>query len=243
MNLTIDIGNSRVKIYLFTDGDHFEKWYYGPAGEANPGRIFHNYPEVHKGVLVNTGTIPDGWLSLLKKKLKRFIILGPDTPIPVENRYRSKETLGYDRVAAVVGAHYLFPDKNVLVVDAGTAITCDLVTSGGIYLGGTISPGIMMRFRALASFTSKLPEVHPEKTFSMLGDDTPSAIISGVEGGILAEVDGMIDRLKKDYTPLVTIITGGDADFFDKNLKNSIFVRPDLVATGLNRILEFNEAI
>lgn len=243
MNITIDIGNSRVKFYTFTGPERFEKIYEGTPEGLDPAGVLSNLAGQKNGILVNTGTIPDGWLESFRETFTRFIHLGPETPLPVENRYQSKETLGYDRIAAVVGAQYLFPRKNVLVIDAGTAMTFDLVTSEGVYPGGIISPGIEMRFRALADYTAGLPKLGIQDHFPLIGNETQSAIASGVQNGILAETEGIIERFQKQYAPLTIVLTGGNRVFFDKNLKSSIFVRPDLVAIGLNRILVFNEGI
>ena len=142
----------------------------------------------------------------------------------------------------LLGAGALFPNKNVLTIDSGTCITYDILTKDGVYLGGSISPGLNMRFKSLHKQTSKLPLVSLTTEHPLVGDSTESAITSGVINGMICEIDGIIDRYKTDYSDLQIILTGGDAKFFDKELKNSIFAAPDLVLTGLNELLNYNEA-
>ncbi|HKL32104.1 MAG TPA: type III pantothenate kinase, partial [Tangfeifania sp.] len=161
-------------------------------------------------------------------------------PLPIENLYQTKDTLGKDRIAAVVGAFDLYPNTNVLVIDAGTAITFDIINEQGQYLGGNISPGLEMRFKALNKFTGRLPLVRKNDFDNLYGRTTEEAILAGVQHGIVFETDKAIETFKEFYNNLKVIITGGDAIFFDKKLKNSFFVHFNLTALGLNRILEHN---
>jgi type III pantothenate kinase len=179
----------------------------------------------------------------LKKDFKRFIELDENTLLPFENCYQSKETLGKDRIAAVAGAQQVYPNQNVLVIDAGTAITYDLLNDKKQYLGGNISPGIQIRYKALNQFTGRLPLVEQDDFEKLYGSTTIEAIRAGVQHGVAFEVDKAIDTFKEFYNNLKVIITGGDANFFDKKLKNSFFVHFNLVAIGLNRILQHNGEI
>ena len=169
--------------------------------------------------------------------------LDASTPLPFKNRYISKQSLGYDRIAAISGAIDIYPNNNVLVINAGTCITYDLITAENAYLGGGISPGIRMRFKSLHAFTSKLPFIEPndEQKTDLVGADTEKSIMSGVLNGILAEVDGIIDRYKRKFPGLKIIVSGGDYKYFDRNLKNNIFATPNIVLKGLNSIHNFNE--
>ena len=182
-------------------------------------------------------------IKTLQNKCEIFIELDAHTPLPIENRYSTKNTLGKDRIAAAVGAFDLFPGKNLLVIDAGTALTYDIVNQSGQYLGGNISPGLDMRFMALHQFTGELPLVKQGQIDKFYGTSTEEAIRGGVQNGIIFEVDSTINAFKDYYTNLQVIITGGNADFFDKKLKNSFFVHLNLIALGLNRILEYNGEI
>ncbi len=136
----------------------------------------------------------------------------------------------------------LYPGNNVLIVDFGTAITFDFVSAEGEFLGGNISPGAATRFRALHHFTDTLPlcSFPQQEKPTLLGDSTRSAIESGVVNGIVYEIEGYIRDLEQRYEDLRIVFTGGESDFFAKRLKNTIFATYDLVAYGLNRILEYN---
>jgi len=143
-------------------------------------------------------------------------------------------------LAGAVGANYLFPDRHVLVVDIGTAITYDLVTRQGVYKGGAISPGLRLRFKALNSYTTKLPLIEKYEVVDIIGSSTVECISSGVINGTALEIDGYIDKISSIYDDCMVVLTGGDAYFLANMLKNSIFVNPFLMVIGLNRILEFN---
>jgi type III pantothenate kinase len=167
-------------------------------------------------------------------------MLDHQTPLPLTNNYRTPETLGKDRLACAAGAAFLFPKKDVLVIDAGTCIKYEFVSHRGIYEGGAISPGLEMRFNALHTFTDKLPLLHPATEAPLIGNDTRDAILSGIMKGTLLEIRGFIKEYEILFPELQLIITGGDASFFDKQLKNSIFADPFLVLRGLNFILRHN---
>jgi type III pantothenate kinase len=165
------------------------------------------------------------------------VLLQPDTPVPIKNHYRSKSTLGSDRLAGVVGAFSLFKGRNVLVIDAGTCIKYDFLDKGGNYHGGSISPGISMRLRALHEQTGKLPLITSADIATFQGNDTRTSILTGVIKGASFEIEGFVKRYKKEYSRLVVILTGGDAVSLSKHLNFSIFAAPDLLMIGLNSIL------
>lgn len=169
------------------------------------------------------------------------IVLSENTPLPIKNNYATASSLGKDRLAAAVGASVLYPEKDVLVFDAGTCLTIDFINSDKEYVGGRISPGIEMRYNALHTFTDKLPLIKSEKNALAIGNDTKTSIISGVQQGILAEVKTIISEYKSKNTDTVFVFTGGDSFYFEKELKNSIFANPNLVLIGLNEILDYNE--
>ena len=240
MNLVIDIGNTRTKFSVFNRG---EVLITVPVNEFLPKHIDvlqNEYPDLQKVILSAVKDYSPELKSTLQNKFRRFIELDSKTLLPIENCYKSPETLGKDRIAAVVGGFDLYPQKNLLIIDAGTAITYDILNDKGQYLGGNISPGIEMRYKALHQFTGKLPLIAHQKFDKLFGTCTEDAIKAGVQHGVVFEVDRAIDTFKDFYTNLKVIITGGDADFFDKKLKNSFFVNFNLIAMGLNRILEYN---
>lgn len=243
MNLIIDIGNSRAKFSVFNKG---EVLITVPLEEYGPKEIdvlMDEYPSLENVILSTVKEYPAELKFYLQNNFKKFIELNANTPLPIENTYNSRNTLGNDRIAAVVGAYDLHPKTNILVIDAGTAITFDIITDKGQYLGGNISPGIKMRFQALNKFTAKLPLVEKNNFNKLYGKTTIEAISAGVQHGVVFEVDKAIETFKEFYNNLKVIITGGDADFFDNKLKNSFFVHFNLIALGLNRILEYNGEI
>ena len=147
------------------------------------------------------------------------------------------ETLGVDRIAAVCGAFALFPEKNCLVIDAGSCITYDVLDQKGNYCGGSISPGLEMRLKAMHTFTARLPLVKVNQQVNLIGNSTESCLQSGALYGVLAEIEGIVEKYNQNYAELRVIMCGGDASLFENQLKPTIFVAPDLVLKGLNRIL------
>ena len=186
------------------------------------------------------------WADVLRQEMRGTVLeFSPaTTPLPLHNTYATPKTLGADRLAAAVGAAWLRPSHDTLIVDAGTAIKCDLVEGGHTFRGGSIAPGLSMRFRALHAFTGRLPLVEiPEDATTIVpltGDDTLSAIRSGVLNGAVAEVNGFIASYQQRYPALGVVLAGGDAPFFQPRLKGRIFGIPELVLIGLHRILAYN---
>ena len=165
------------------------------------------------------------------------------TVIPLRNAYATPHTLGADRLAAAVGAAGLRPGQDTLIVDAGTALKLDLVTADGTYRGGSIAPGLAMRLRALHHFTGRLPLLElpaPDATIPLVGDSTTGSLLSGVVAGTIAEIMGFITQYQQLYPGLGVLLTGGDAAFLAARLPARIFVVPELVLLGLNRILAYH---
>jgi len=202
--------------------------------------FLEKYPEIHSGIISSVADFSSEISDYLGNVLDIFLELDHRTSLPIKNRYLSPETLGYDRIAAAVGAKTLFPDDNVLVIDMGTAITIDLVSSEHEFIGGNISPGLGLRAKALHKFTRKLPLVAPKIENEIFGRTTEEAISSGIIQGIFYEIEGYINQMNLIYKKLKIVLTGGDVKYFDKKLKNSIFVDSNLNLKGLNRILDYN---
>jgi type III pantothenate kinase len=198
------------------------------------------HPQMKQAILSSVKTVDLEILQFLTGNFDFFIELDHHTELPIENLYETPETLGKDRLAAAVGANELFPDQNLLIIDAGTAITYDLVSEKNQFVGGNISPGLQMRFNALNHFTGKLPLVSYSNEFQPIGKNTTDAIRAGVQNGILYEIDRTIDLFNRNYQNLQIVMTGGDSIFFDKKLNYSIFVHFNITLIGLNRILEHN---
>ncbi len=240
MNLVIDIGNSRSKVYLFKSDETMASYVIDLAIFPVVKKLLEENQDIRKAIISSTRDYDDHLRILLDQLPEGWTELTSETELPIINKYKTPRTLGKDRLAAVVGAHSMFPDKNVLVIDAGTAVTFDFINERGEYLGGSISPGLEMRFKALHHFTGKLPLLNPRYEYEFPGDTTEEAIVSGVEQGMMFEIEAYIAHFKKNYKNLEVIFTGGDANFFDSKLKNSFFVCSNLVAFGLNRILNHN---
>lgn len=240
MNLVIDIGNSRTKIAIVSGRQVLKLVCLDEADVQGLETMLELFPEVEHAILSAVSDVNPELRAFLQRKFGSFMEFNSDTPVPLQNSYLTPSTLGLDRLAAAVGANTEFPGRNVLVIDAGTAITFDVVESTGTFVGGNISPGLKTRFRALHEFTSRLPLVEAKEEWPPIGKTTEEAIRSGVIGGLLLEIDGMIDLLQKDYPSLVTVLTGGDAPFFERRLKNYIFAKFEITLIGLNRILEYN---
>ena len=239
MNLCIDIGNTAVKAGLFSGDELVNDWV---VEKLEPGwltDVVHKFPTDHC-ILSTTAQVP----FFLKKEAHTLSIsfheLTSETPLPFVNVYATPSTLGKDRLAAVAGAQALKPDSDLLVIDAGTAITFDFIDASGIYHGGNIAPGLEMRARALHQFTSRLPLIDLSLPIGLMGNDTHSAINNGVVYGAVFEIDGYIDSLVLKYPKLSAFLTGGSSFYFDGMLKNRTFAVKNLVLTGLNRILNFN---
>lgn len=238
MNLTIDIGNTNTKIALFENNKIILTRIYDEFTIRQLNDLNNKYK--FRNVILTSVIINDVLINDLQLSLYNFVELNSKTPLPVKNLYKSPETLGYDRLAAVVGANKIHPDNTVLVIDAGTALTYDIITGNAEYIGGNISPGLTMRFHALNTFTDKLPLLSQSEKYYDFSTTTENAIISGVQKGIIYEIKGYIKEAARKYNDLKVILTGGDAKFFDKILKKRIFVEPNLIFIGLNTILEHN---
>jgi type III pantothenate kinase len=198
------------------------------------------HPQLSKAILSAVKVVEPEIIQFLSGNFEFFIELDHQTGLPIENSYETPETLGKDRLAAAVGANELFPNQNLLIIDAGTAITYDLVSEKNQFVGGNISPGLEMRFKALNRFTGKLPLVEYRDEFQPIGRNTIEAIRAGVQNGILFEMNETIGLFNRNYQNLQIIMTGGDSNFFERKLNYSIFVHFNITLIGLNRILEYN---
>ena len=238
MNYVADIGNTRTKIGFFNEDILVESWVdlHSAKNTHTPSENYNITGGIISAVTENHVTPP----VTEKGPPSIIIILTYETPLPIKNKYSTPQTLGNDRLANAVGASIIFPKKNVLIIDMGTCIKCDFIDKNKNYLGGSISPGLQMRFKALKKYTAKLPLIKPSKDFSLTGDSTEQSILSGVQNGIIFEINGMIDQYEKKYDELKVIITGGDHPFFANHLKSSIFAAPNLTLQGLNEILNYN---
>ncbi|MBS4057092.1 MAG: type III pantothenate kinase [Bacteroidetes bacterium] len=240
MNQVIDIGNTLLKTAVF-EGELLVAEARMDLTDSPRLLAFQDSFGFPESCIVSAVRHIPEWLLRHFEGRTRLIILDHSTPLPFAISYSTPETLGRDRIAAVAAAWKRFPDRNVLVIDMGTCITYDLLTAKGVYEGGAISPGLHMRFKALHSFTEKLPLIDPESPTPFVGKSTTESIRSGVMHGIQAEIDQTIASYEKIYEDLTVYVGGGDNKYFDKQLKYNIFAGSNLVVEGLKVILDFNE--
>lgn len=239
MHLVADIGNTRTKLHLFADGEQVEEAC-APADAAGTVARWAAEHAVEACALSVVGA-PDKALEEALQAIGCPVLrVTGTTPVPLRNEYATPETLGPDRLAAVVGAASLRPGRPLLVVDVGTCVKYDFVTADGRFLGGNISPGMGARFRALHAFTARLPLVGEEGPVPRFGDTTETAIRAGVMQGMRYEIEGYIREMRRKHPGLSIFLTGGDRLNFCKPLKSRIFANRNLVALGLERILEHN---
>ena len=239
MQLVIDIGNTRVKAAVFQQNDLMQHFVYNNTDELLQANIIEKF-KIEYCILSSVVDGLDTFTEQLKQQTS-VLIYSIQTPTPLTNCYESPNTLGSDRLAAAVAGNFLFPDKNVLVIDAGTCIKYNFINNKNEYIGGAISPGLQMRFKSLNSFTSRLPLLEVEENFyTLIGTNSKDNILCGVELGAVAEINSFIDQYKQLYPDINIVLTGGDLNFFEKRLKKPIFAEPYLILKGLNSILNHN---
>jgi len=240
MNLVIDQGNTRTKTGIFQEDNLLNTSKFVNFRIKDLQNIIKKYPNIRNAILSSVVENKPDIIRYLSEKTDIYIELKSSTLLPVKNCYKTKESLGKDRIAAVTGAYNIFPGENVMVIDFGTAITYEIINGKAEYLGGNISPGVSMRFRALNKFTRNLPLLTVKEKYELFASDTDNAIISGVLNGVFFEVESYIREIGKKFKELKIILTGGDCFLFDKRVKSTIFVDLNLVLKGLNTILNYN---
>lgn len=246
MNIAIDIGNTHVKVGVFAQAALQEVLVLSNPDAAT----WQSIANIHLPQNVIVSSVAQSVAELQGYFSKaNFVTFSHKTPVPLQNNYKKPQSLGLDRLAAAIGAAGIYPKQSVMVIDAGSCITMDMVKKGKEYSGGVIAPGLQMRFNALHTFTEKLPLCYPDQQASMIiGEDTTSAIITGVQQGLLEEVKGTIARYQTQFGTFSIVLCGGDASFLEHFLKNSIFAsqithHPHLVLMGLQRILAYQQHV
>jgi len=239
-NLVLDFGNTLKKIAVFQAGELIHLKTYAKNSDSIMIKHIAKYGFNSNAIISSVIGISETFKKYLNENFN-YLDFNHNTPLPVKIKYATPSTLGKDRLAAAVGAYNIFPNQNVLYINAGTCITFDFLNKKAKYIGGSISPGIIMRFKALHTLTKNLPLLSgTNQLVELTGKTTEASIKSGVMNGIIAETDGIIQKYMTKYPDLKVIISGGDIHFFEKNLKSPIFAFPNLVLTGLNQILEYN---
>ena len=239
-NLIVDVGNSSAKVALF-DGDTLTEQLC-ISHEELPKTLSDKSQDATISAAIISSVVP--FSDMVEEVLRALpypcLRMSAHLKMPFDIAYKTPETLGPDRLAVVAEAYAQYPERNILVIDAGTAITYDIVTADGTYQGGQISPGINMRFKALSHFTGKLPLISKEGERRAIGNTTETAIREGVLQGVDKEIEGYIHEYTKKYPDLLVFLTGGDAFLLDNQAKSRIFADNLLVIKGLNRILKLN---
>jgi type III pantothenate kinase len=234
MLLAVDVGNTKIKAAVFEGSALMEKFVFDKEGvQKNFEKIFRAWPNIAQSILSSVGRDDDGLLLLLKEKTG-LITIDHNSQFPFRNTYTTPFTLGIDRMVLSAGAVLRFPGRNRLVIDAGTCVTYDFIDGSDAYLGGAISPGLGLRYGAMHNFTAKLPLLYPEMPLNYIGNSTKEAMHSGVVNGMLHEVEGFVRQYSEEYQELTIILTGGDADFLAKRLKNTIFANSNFLLESLN---------
>jgi type III pantothenate kinase len=249
MNLCIDQGNSRTKVALMTDeGKIIKDFIYKSFASADVERLFDLY-EITDSIISSVVNIEAAVVNTLHRRSQHFVLFDHNTPVPIINTYNTPETLGQDRLAAAVGAKSICPNENLLIIDVGSAITYDFVSSEGEYIGGNIAPGLKMRFTMLQRMTKKLPlvEVEEKELIPLFGKNTRDAIAAGVIRGVAYEVKGYMRTLREKMPHFRTFLTGGNAPYILNNVRTSrseereLQYEKHLVLKGLNTILTYNK--
>jgi type III pantothenate kinase len=240
MNLIFDIGNTATKIAVY-DGEEKKtslrtKHY---SWDKVQETFSHYSDKINRAIISTVRDTPEFIIDLATHGIPYVHVLSHHTKLPFKNEYETPETLGSDRIAAVAGAYYLYPGRNILIIDAGSAVTYDYL-SGKTYKGGNISPGLIMRFRALHRFTGKLPHGSTTEKYTSPGKNTLEAVTAGVINGLIYEINEYIRSFEEKNIDFMVVLTGGDSGYLKERINYKVNYQPDLVLDGLNHILEYN---
>ncbi len=240
MNLIFDVGNTATKVAVY---EGYEKKVSISARHLSVEKLQATFEPLMDGIksaIISTvRDLPEFVIDIATLGIPNVHVVSRHTRLPFKNEYETPETLGPDRLAAVAGAYYLYPGRSVLVIDAGSAVTYDFL-SGKTYMGGNISPGLSMRFRALHKFTGRLPLGSTLQKYSTPGKNTLEAISAGVTDGLIFEINSYIRSFQENNLDSMIILTGGDSGYLKERICCKVNYQPDLVLDGLNHILEYN---
>jgi type III pantothenate kinase len=234
MLLAVDIGNTKIKAAVFEGTALQEKFIFTQDSSLDEVvKILKKYPDVTHSIMSVVGKEDNELLVWLQSNTK-LTAVNHTLAFPFINKYATPVTLGIDRMVLAAGAVLQYPNVHRLVIDAGTCITYDFTDSQNQYLGGAISPGLQLRYNAMHTFTAKLPLLYPEMPQNYIGDSTKASMHSGVVNGLLHEVEGFVAQYNEEYQDVTVILTGGDAEFLAKRLKNTIFATSNFLLESLN---------
>lgn len=249
MLLAVDAGNTRIKAAVFERDTLIEVFVFTKNGlRENIQIILRQYPEITEMVVASVVNVEGKEFLSLNDRIKIHFITH-QTKFPFQNLYATPLTLGIDRMVLSAGAVLEFPDKNRLVIDAGTCVTYDFIDANNNYLGGAIAPGIRLRYESLHHYTAKLPlltidDIDKNETHGLqpelIGNSTQQSIHSGVINGLVYEINGFIAEYEAQYPNFIIILTGGDAEFLAERFKNTIFANRNFLVESLNKIYLYN---
>jgi type III pantothenate kinase len=238
ISLCLDFGNTRLKVAVFNGRDFQEEINLPDATPETIGSLMNQWKP--DKVILSSVINHDPVIETLMAEQTAFHRLSHASLLPLTTPVGKPETIGADRLAMVAAAVDLFPKQHNLVIGLGTCITYNFINNQQEFLGGSISPGMNMRFRAMHEQTALLPYIKAESPFPLIGYDTKTNLLSGVIWGMTKEIDGIIDEYALKYSNFNVLLTGGDMPFFVPHLKNRIFADPNLIFKGLYAISEFN---
>ena len=240
MNLVVDIGNNFFKLGIFENSNlvfsFFDK---NDKIDDKIEKIIRSYSKITSALISNVSSIKIN--NILNKLNIKIYELDSTFIFPFKLNYKTPETLGNDRLALAAAATILFPNSNNLVIDAGTCITIDFIDNNNHFTGGSISPGVKMRYDSLNHYTANLPLLKNKNNFNFPGNSTNASIHAGIIGGVSNEIMGFINQINSRYEKVNVILTGGDAKILSKTLKITIFANQNFILEGLNCILNLNK--
>ncbi|MBX2932084.1 MAG: type III pantothenate kinase [Chitinophagaceae bacterium] len=236
--ICFDFGNTRLKYAVFNDAELKDVVVMNIADETAINAIIQQH-KPDKTILSSVIHHNTAIEALLQKHTK-FHQLNQHSKLPFTIPVGKPETVGADRLAICAAAVHLYPNSHNLAIGLGTCITYNFINKFHEFLGGSISPGMNMRFQAMNQYTALLPLIEAEHNFPLIGYDTKTNLLSGVLLGMAKEIDGIIEAYNEKYTNFNVLITGGDVAFFVSHIKNKIFADPYLIFKGLYAISEYN---
>lgn len=240
MVLTIDVGNTNVKVAVFKQFNLLDKFVFQKNNFQNNFQIvFKKYPNHKKAVLSSVSLLDEKDIIWLKNQIE-IIEINSNLVFPFTNNYTTPNTLGIDRMVLAAGAVIEYPNQNILIIDAGTCVTYDFITNKKEYLGGAISPGLNMRYKALNDYTAKLPLLENNTPDNFIGNSTSQSIHSGVVNGLCYEIKGFISEFSVKNEQFIIILTGGDAIFLANRLKSTIFADENFLLKSLHQLYTYS---
>jgi type III pantothenate kinase len=239
MILTIDVGNTQIKSAVFEQNTLIEKFVFLLSDfQISIEKILKKFEKISVLVISSVGKLENEALNVFSGMVEIYII-DRDKVFPFINNYATPNTLGIDRAVLASGAVLQYPNQNRLVIDAGTCVTYDFIDAQNVYHGGAISPGIRLRYEAMHNYTAKLPLLELDEPENVVGNSTKESMHSGVVNGLTFEIDGYIDALKSQNENFIIILTGGDANFLAKRLKNTIFANSNFLLESLSYLYQY----